>query len=147
MATVSGMSVGQSYTIGLYDGSLQSLVNLGSVQSFRATMQKHNLKNMPYNAPPIYGYIPDGAQGRFSMVRTDPTLENLFLSLVALFNNGGDLIPGYINETIVEKGGAFSRYQYTNTVFFLTESVDVSRDKNVPQTVEWMASEKINLLV
>lgn len=146
MATVSGMSVGQSYTIGLYDGTLGSIVDLGAVQNFRATMLKHNIKNMPYNAPPIYGYIPDGAQGRFQIVRTNPDLENFFLSLIALFNNGGDLIPGYINETICEKGGSFSRYQYTQGVFFLTEPADVSRDKNVMQTVEWMASEKINLL-
>ena len=144
--TVSGMSVGQSYTIGLYDGSLGSIVDLGSVQSFKSTMQKHNIKNMPYNAPPIYGYIPDGASGHFSLIRTNPDLENLFLQLVALFNNGGDLIPGYINETIRETGGGLSRYQYTQSVFFLTESADVSRDKNVPMSVEWMASEKINLL-
>ena len=144
--SVSGQTVGQSYTIGLYDGSIGSLIDLGQVQNFRSTAQKHNIKSMPYNAPPIYGYIPDGFQGRFTIVRTSPALENLFLRLVALFNNGGDLIPGYINETIRETGGALSRYQYSNSVYFLTESTDVSRDKNVSITVEWMASEKLNLL-
>ena len=143
--SVSGQTVGQSYTIGLYDGTTGSLVDLGQVQNFRSTAQKHNIKSMPYNAPPIYGYIPDGFQGRFSIVRTSPALENLFLQLVSLFNDGGDLVAGYINETVRETGGALSRYQYTQSVFFLTESVDVSRDKNVTITVEWMASEKINL--
>ncbi len=144
--SVSGQTVGQSYSIGLYDGSLSSILDLGQVQNFRATAQKHNIKSMPYNAPPIYGYIPDGYQGRFTIVRTNPALENLFLALVALFNDGGDLIPGYINETIRETGGAFSRYQYAQSVFFLTDATEVSRDKNVTMTVEWMASEKLNLL-
>jgi len=143
--SVNGMTVGQSYTIGLYDGSLSSLVELGDVQNFKSTMLKHDLKNMPYNAPPVYGYIPDGASGTFQIMRTKPDLENLFLRLVDIFNNGGDLLAGYINETIRETGGSYTRYQYQRAVWFLTESADVSRDKNVMQTVSWMASAKVIL--
>ncbi len=140
---INRQSVGRDYAIGLYDNNTSNTVDLGIVEGWKSSAKKHDIKSMPYNAPPLFGYIPDGYGGHFTLKRTNPNLENLFLQLVALFNSGGDLLPGYINQTTRNYGGTYSRYQYKKAVFFLTEDADVTREKVVPMTVEWMASEKV----
>lgn len=140
---VNGQSVGQDYTIGLYDFNTATDVPLGSVQDFKESALKHDIKNMPYNQVPVYGYIPDGYSGTFTIVRTGPALENLHLQIKNNFNNGKSILAGYINQTINESGGAQSRYQYINVVFFLTDSGTVQRDQNIKMTMAWMASDKV----
>ena len=139
---VNNMTVGRDYDFGLYDGITRQIINLGDVQSFRVTSAKHNIKSSPYNGDPKFGYIPDGYTGSFSIVRTNQQLEELALTLNETFNSGGSVKSGYLNETVRNPDGSVSRYQYTGCVFWLTDVADGSREKNITQTCEFMASNK-----
>lgn len=136
-------SVGVDYSLGYFDSNQNALVPLGDVQSVKIQAQKHDIKNMPYNAPPKYDFIPDGYKITFTITRTSALMENLAVAREANFNNGGFNVGGYLNETITNPDGSISRYQYTGFVFFLTDHGDISREKLVQLQGEGMASTKI----
>ena len=144
--SAAGMSLGVDYNFGLYDANTGTVIKMGDVQQITMTHLKHDVKSMPYNANPRYAHVPDGYQGTFRLIRTGPALENLQLALNARFNTGTPMLPGFINETVIEPNNTVSKYQYINVDFTLVDVGDISREKNVTQTVHWFASDKVQLL-
>jgi hypothetical protein len=67
---VNGMNVGVDYSLIYFDGASGALVNLGDVQNVNITALKHDIKTMPYNDVPRYGYVPDGFKIDFTINRT-----------------------------------------------------------------------------
>lgn len=142
---INGLSVGRDFTFGFYDQNTGNLLQMGDIQSLKVTQQVANIKSMPYDGPPKYGHVPDGWKGTFTIVRTGSQLEDLQLALNAAFENGTPIKAGYISETVNNPDGTVSRYQYTGVDFHMTDVGDVARDKTVVQTVEFMASTKVQL--
>lgn len=142
--SVNGLNVGVDFNFGLYDTNTGVVLQLGDVQSIRETAQKHDIKSMPYNGPPKFGYIPDGYSGTFTIVRTGSQMEQLQIILSNNFNNGVPIQAGFLNK-IVTDGGVVSKYQYTGVTFFMSDIGDISREKTVTQTIVFMASDKQRL--
>lgn len=142
---VNGMNVGTDYTISYYDGNSGTLVDLGDVQDVKISAQKHDIKSMPYNNVPRFGFIPDGFKISFTITRTSSVLEDLMVVLSKNFNAGNVISPGYLNQATNNPDGTTSRYQYTNFVVFLTDHGNVSRDKVVSLALEGMASDKVQI--
>lgn len=142
---VNRMNVGVDYQITYYDATAGALIDLGDVQNVRIGAMKHDIKSMPYNNVPRYGYIPDGYRVDFSITRTSSILEDLMVQFSANFNAAKLLPPGYVNETIQNPDGTISRYQYTQFVIFLTDHGDISREKIVTLALTGLASDKIAL--
>lgn len=133
-------NLGVDYSFGYFDTNGNTLIDLGSVQDVKETALKHDLKNMPYNSPPVYDFAYDGYKFSFRIARYNAGLENLLILREQFFNQGAVMKPGYLNKTVNNYDGTISRYQYTNFVFFMTERGDVSRDKIVMQSCEGFAS-------
>lgn len=142
---VNGMSVGRDYSLGFYDANTGAIINLGDVQSVKINANKHDIKSMPYNGVPRFGYIPDGYKISFTITRTGPELEEFSLAAAKQFNDGSIVKAGFLNETINNPDGSVSRYQYTGFVFFVTDLGDISRDKQISMTAEGMASDKVKI--
>jgi hypothetical protein len=142
---VNGMNVGVDYSISFYDGTSGALVDLGDVQNVKIVAQKHDIKSMPYNAPPRYGFVPDGFKVDFTITRTGSAIEDFMVTAEANFNAGQVQSAGYLNETITNPDGSVSRYQYTSFVIFLTDHGDISRDKQVSLALTGMASSKVQI--
>lgn len=142
---VNGMNTGVDYSITYYDGNSQSLISLGDVQEVTINALKHDIASKPYNAPPRYGYVPDGYKIDFSITRTSSGLEDLAVLNEKNFNNGQVQSPGVLNQTITNPDGSISRYQYTNFVVFLPDHGNISRDKPTTLKLEGMASSKVPL--
>ena len=138
--SVNGMSVGKDYAVSFYDSNTNALVDFGDVQNFKIQPQKHDLKNMPYNGDPKFGYIADGYKFSFSIVRTSASLEAWQLAMNAVFNSGGNVKSGFLNVAVTNPDGSVSRYQFANFVFFVTDLGEVSREKMVAITAEGAAS-------
>lgn len=136
------MNVGTDYSLAYFDGNTGFIVDLGDVQSVRIVALKHELKSMPYNDVPRYGYVPDGFRIDFTIVRTASLMEDLMVTFSKNFNQGHIIKPGYLNESINNPDGTVSRYQYTNFVIFLDDHGDVSREKPVMLRLSGMASDK-----
>ena len=143
--SVNGMNVGVDYNFMWFRGDTGTLVDLGDVQSIRITGQKHDIKTMPYNDVPRYGYVPDGYRIEFVITRANPTLEDYIVDYSAAFNESQILLPGVLNESIHNTDGSVSRYQYTNVVMYLVDHGDISREKTVPIRFEGLASDKIRI--
>jgi hypothetical protein len=143
--SVNLMNVGADYVFAFYNPNTGTLLELGDVQNVTVTAQKHDIKSMPYNNVPRYGYVPDGFRISFTITRSTSTLEDFMVAYDAAFNAGQVIPAGYLNETINNADGTVSKYQYVNMVVFLTDHGDVSREKVVTQKFEGMASEKISL--
>lgn len=139
------MNVGTDFSISYFESVSGQLVNLGDVQNVRIVQNKHDIKSMPYNGVPRFGYVPDGFRVDFTITRTGPTLEDLMVTFSANFNAGNIITPGFLNESINNPDGTVRRYQYTNFVFFLTDHGDISREKVVMLKGEGMASDKIQI--
>ncbi|SHG91735.1 hypothetical protein [Bradyrhizobium erythrophlei] len=142
---VNGMNVGVDYSISYYDGTSGTLIDLGDVQDVRISAQKHDIKSMPYNAPPRYGFVPDGFKIDFTITRTGSAIEDFMVAAEASFNAGQVQSAGYLNETITNPDGSVSRYQYTGFVVFLTDHGNISRDKNVTLALTGYASTKVSI--
>lgn len=143
--TVNAMNVGVDYNVQYFDGNAGALRDLGDIQTIRITAQKHDIKSMPYNAPPRFGYVPDGYKIEFTITRKDSTQEDMAVLYETAFNNDQLLGPGYLNESVSNSDGSTSRYQYTNCVLFLTDHGDISRDKTVTLRLEGYASTKVQI--
>jgi len=139
------MNTGVDYSISFYDGTSGTLLDFGDVQNVKISAQKHDIKSMPYNGPPRYGYVPDGYKIDFNITRTGSIIEDFMVAAEASFNAGNVQSPGFLNETIINPDGSVSRYQYTNFVIFLTDHGDISRDKTVTLSLTGMASTKVQI--
>lgn len=142
--SVNGLNVGVDYSFGLYDTNSGITLDLGDIQSIKENALKHDISSRPYNAPPKFGYVPDGYSGTFTIVRTGSKMEKLQIILSNNFNNGVPIQSSFINK-IVTDGTVTSKFQYTGVTFFLSDIGDVSREKTVTQTISWMASDKQQL--
>ena len=140
---VHNMNVGVDYTFAFYDGATGTLIDLGDVQSVRITSMKHDLKSMPYNGPPRYGYVPDGFRIEFVIVRNVPTWEAFQANYDKLFNQGAILLPGVLNESVNNPDGSISRYQYTECAMHLNDHGDVTRERPTQIRLEGLASTKV----
>lgn len=139
------MTVGRDYSIVFYDVNSGQVVDFGDVQQFSINAQKHDIKSMPYNDVPRFGYINDGYKITFTITRVNPDLEDFQLAQTAAFNAGQHVKAGFLNETVNNPDGTVSRYQYTGFVFWLTDIGDVSREKNVQMKAEGYASDKVRI--
>jgi hypothetical protein len=142
---VNGMNVGTDYSLSYFDGNSGVIQPLADVQSVKITALKHQLKNMPFNSVPRYGYVPDGFSIDFTIVRTSQVLELLAVNFSKNFNAGAVLQPGYFNESINNPDGSVIRFQYTNFVVFLDDHGDISREKPVMLRLTGMASDKVQI--
>lgn len=140
---INKMTVGKDYSISFYDGQSGVLIDLGDVQNVQITALKHDIKSMPYNDVPRFGYIPDGYKIDFTITRTGAQLEDFFVAAAAAFDNGQVQQPGFLNESILNSDGSTSRYQYTGFVTFLVDHGNISREKTVTLKLEGMASKKV----
>lgn len=140
---VNGMNVGVDYQLLYYDGSTGALVDLGDVQNVKIIALKHDIKSMPYNTDPRYGYVQDGFKIDFSITRTGSAIEDFMVAAAAKFNAGTVQKPGYLQQTVTNPDGSISRYQYTKMVIFLTDHGEISRDKPVTLALEGYASSKV----
>lgn len=142
---VNGMNVGRDYSFGLYDATTGQGVDLGDVQKVSVDALYHQIKSQPYNDVPRYGAIPDGYKGSFEVTRTGAELELLQLRLNEAFNAGGALQPGYLSERVTNSDGSMTMFQYRGVSFTIEKIGDISRDAVVKQTVNFMASEKVQI--
>lgn len=142
---INNMTVGKDYSIAFYDADTQQIVDLGDVQNVKITALKHDIKSMPYNDVPRFGYIPDGYKITFDINRTGPELEDFQLAANTRFNRGNATKAGYLNETVHNLDGTVSRYQYTGFVFWVSDLGDISRDRVVRIQAEGSASDKVLL--
>lgn len=142
---VNAMNVGVDYAFQYFSGQTGALVNLTDVQDVVITAQKHDIKTMPYNNVPRFGYVPDGFKVEFTITRSLPILEDLMASYSAAFNQGQVLGPGFLNESVNNADGSLSRYQYTNCVIYLINHGNISRDKVVVLRLEGYASDKVKI--
>lgn len=143
--SVNGLSVGRDFQFGYYDAQSGTIIDLGDVQNVQITAQKHDIASRPYNAPPTYGYIPDGYKISFTITRTGSSLEDFQAKYESLFNSGTIMKSGFLNETTTNPDGSISRWQYTKFVFFVTDHGDISREKTITLKAEAMASEKVKI--
>lgn len=142
---VNGMNVGVDYSFGYYDGNTGVIVDLGDVQDIRITANRHDIKTMPYNDDPRFGFVPDGFKIDFTITRSSSDLEDLMVTFNNNFSAGKVIRPGYLNESVNNPDGSISRYQYTNFVVFLTDHGDISREKVVTLRLEGWASRKVSI--
>jgi hypothetical protein len=140
---VNGMNVGTDFTLSYYDVASGGLIDLGDVQNVNIMAQKHDIKSMPYNKLPRFGYVPDGFKIDFSITRTGSVLEDLMVTFSTRFNAGSVVGAGYLNESVNNADGSVRRYQYTQFVVFLTDHGNISREKVITLKLEGMASDKI----
>lgn len=138
----NNMVVGRDFSLSFFDARTNTVVDLGDVQGVNITQQKHDIKSMPYNDNPRFGYITDGYRFSFTLIKTTKALEDFALDQSANFEAGGNCPSGIMNETVTYADGSVQSYQYPGFVFFLTDIADISRDKAVPSRGEGMASTK-----
>jgi hypothetical protein len=139
----NSMNTGTDYTLAYFDGNQGKIIDLGDVQNVKISALKHDIKTMPYNNVPRYGYVPDGFKIEFDITRQGSVLEDLMVTFSRNFNQGLVQKPGVLNQSTINADGTTSRYQYTNMVLFLTDHGDISREKVVRIKLEGYASDKI----
>lgn len=140
---VNRINVGIDYTFGFFEANTGQIINFGDIQSFKEDPIKHDVASHPYNGMPRFGYVPAGFKGSFTIKRTGPELENLLIAMKTVFYAGKNVQSGFINKWINNTDNTQSRYQYTLAVFWVGQLASSSREKEVEQTVEWMASDLV----
>lgn len=144
MPTNAG-SIGVDYSFGYYDTTTNSMIDLGDVQTVDIKPLKTDVKNMPYNGAPLYDFIPDGYDIKFSITRTNAQLESLQAAREVAFYQDAPTPGGYFMKSVRNLDGSTNVFQYQRFVFFLTDQGTVSRDKLVTISCEGKASTMVQL--
>ena len=139
----NGLSLGPDFQFGIYDGSTGAILAIGDVQSVKITKHNALVTSKPYNGPPRFAHVPDGYSGSFSLVRTSSSIEILEIARDGKIYAGSVLPVSFLNETVTNPDGTVTTSQFTNLDWYLDEEADVSKDKTVPQTIQWHASQKV----
>jgi hypothetical protein len=142
---INGINIGADYNFGFYDTNTGQIIDFGDIQSFKEDAISHKISSIPYNNLPRFGFVPAGYKGSFSIKRVGSSLDSLQIQLVQVFNNGGGISGGYINKVVTNSDLTISRFQYIKAVFWMNQVASGSREKEIVQDVEWMASDLVQI--
>lgn len=87
--------------------------------------------------------VPKGYTGSFTVARQNGALEDLEQYFQDNFYNGGPEIYSTIHVTINNVDGTVSQYQFPNAILYMTNLGDNSREKEIDQTIEFWAPERV----
>src|SRR5581483_2231262 len=142
---VNRINIGFDYSFGYYEANTGQIIDFGDIQSFKEDMLKHDVASHPYNGLPRFGYVPAGHRGTFTIKRVGSQLDSLAIQLKNIFYAGANVQAGYISRVTNNGDGTISQWQYTLAVFWLNQVSSGSREREIDQEVEWMASDLIQL--
>jgi hypothetical protein len=87
--------------------------------------------------------VPDGWEIDVKLDRQDNNVDMFFATLEANYFAGQNLISGSVTESIKEKDGSITQFQYQNATFKLNDAGSYKGDALVPQSMCIYASRRV----
>jgi hypothetical protein len=144
MPLASGYTVGKD--VSLVIQTANGPISLNGMTDFTAKALTIDIKSKPMTSGlPIHDYVPDGWSFSFKIDRMDASVDAFYATFEAAYYANAPLPPGIVYETIREKDGSVSQFEYTNAVIKLESAGDKAADKKVEQTLSGMASQRIQV--
>lgn len=143
---LAGFTVGHDVSVDIYDATTGQIVSFPPPTGFEAEQITKQLTSEPLNGYPLFGENPMGWKGTLEFDRYDPSIDNYFASLEALFYSGGNIVSVSITQTIAERTGALSQYRFTGVALKLTSSGKFKSGDKVPVKIDWIASTRLKVV-
>lgn len=140
-----GYSLGQDLqiSINLPDGPLSLSTN--DITSFNATPDMTDKKIIPVSGNPKHLKFHEGWSLTLEGERNSKLLDEFWARVEAGFYNGESDPGGIITQTLKEKDGTISRWQYLDVVFKFDEPGTFKGNDSVTWRMTGRASRKIQL--
>ena len=86
--------------------------------------------------------FPNGWKGSFDIDRMNSAVDEFWAQFESDYYNGVNLLPGTINEVIVEANGSISQYRYEGVVLDLKDAGSRESDKVIKMKLDFYASRR-----
>jgi hypothetical protein len=86
--------------------------------------------------------FPNGWKGSFDIDRMNSAVDEFWAQYESDYYNGVNLLPGTINEVIVEANGSISQYRYEGVVLDLKDAGSREADKVIKMKLDFYASRR-----
>lgn len=140
---INGFTVGRDVTLTIVTGNGPLSLNLVTGFQSKQDTQVVKSKGIDGITRPVRFF--DGWSGRFSLERTDRTLDDYFNALETDYYAGVEESEVTITETITEEDGSVSQYRYRNVLLQMEDAGEVRGDNTVKQTLNFMASRRMTI--
>jgi hypothetical protein len=101
-----------------------------------------DLKHKGLDGNVLHAAIPDGWEINVKLDRQDPTLDQYFAALEVSYFAGQNIQGATLSETIQEKDGSVSQYQYTNVSLKYDDAGSWRGDSLIGVTITGSASRR-----
>lgn len=136
----NGFSVGRDVSLTIFTS--QGPLGTAALTNFDAKPMTADIKIVQLDGSLLSAYLPEGWEGTFGFTRVDSSLDDYFASIEDNYYAGGDLPVGTISETITNPDGSVTSYLYDKVSLKLTEPGGWEGNKEVKQSVAFMASRR-----
>lgn len=146
MALVNTFNVGHDISVDSVDPVTGKMISWPPPTGFSRSPAQKMLMSEPITQPPIHRIVEGGWHGTMDFDRSDNSVDSFFARNETLYWQGVDIVGGTITETIKEKDGSVSQYQYTNVTFQYSNAGHWRAQDKVPIQVSWSASQRLQVV-
>ena len=140
------MSIGHDVTVTIFDVTSNSIVSFPARTGFSAEPITKTINSEPLNGPPQFAEVPNGWRGTLDFDRTDNSIDVYFANYETTYYAGANPLSGTITQTIQEKNGSVTQYQFTGVAMKLAQAGMWKAAEKVAMRVDWNASQRIQVL-
>ena len=142
----NNLSIGHDVAVDIFDSATNKILTFPAQTNFKADPITKQINSEPLNGPPIFAEAPNGWKGHLEFDRTDSTIDDYFASFEASYWAGGNPLAGSITQTIQEKDGSITQYNFTGVAMKLTDGGNWKAAEKVTIKIEWTASTRVKVL-
>lgn len=143
---VNNLSIGHDVTVTIFDTTTQSVVSFPARTGFSAEPITKTINSEPLNGPPLFAEAPNGWRGTLDFDRTDPSIDIYFANYETAYYNGNNPVNGTITQTIQEKDGSVTQFEFTGVAMKLAQAGMWKAAEKVAMRIDWNASQRERIL-
>lgn len=140
----NSFNIGRDVTLDIVD-PVEGVLRFALKTSFEASPEYDELKSKALDGLPRHAYLPTGHKLTFEFDRADSRIDSYFARQEANYFAGQKLPNVSVTETISEVDGSVTQWRYTEVALRLTKGGSWKGDGIATQTVEGMASKKVQV--
>jgi hypothetical protein len=143
---VNNLSIGHDVTVTIFDFATQATVSFPARTGFTAEPMTKTINSEPLNGPPLFAEAPNGWKGTFDFDRTDASIDVYFANYEKTYYGGGNPLNGSVTETIQEKDGSVSQFEFSGVAMRLAQAGSWKSAEKVVQRIDWNASTRYQII-
>ena len=135
-------NVGRDVSVSFTHPLTGAPITWGLVTEFQSRPETKQIESTPLSAPPVFADPPHGWTGSFTVDRVDNTVDNAFGAVEQAYWAGMTIPSASIVESIQERNGSVSTYQYVGVSLKLDDAGNKTSQNKITMRISFKASQR-----